>query len=637
MRWFSAWMIAALAVLSTAHADDSDQKQAGGETSSQLIDEQPITSGDRGHWSFGPLSIDAVPSMTVAADEVPLASTVDALAAERMKRAGLGFAPQADRRALLRRVSFDLTGLPPSPEALERFCGSTEPDAWERELDRLLASPSYGEHMAQSWLDLARFAETDGFEHDKIRPDAWRYRDWVISAFNEGMTYDRFVGLQLAGDRASDAASISDANKIATMFCLSGPDMPDINDQTERRHNLMNEMTATVGSVFFGLQFGCAQCHDHKVDPISQGDFYRLRAALESGVPELKRDKQVTVLAASKLPSPARLYRRGDFRFPGPEVAAALPRLLELDADKSIALREDDPRSDLAARMFSSSNALTARTMANRIWQRHFGVGLAATSGDLGLTGTEPAHPELLEWTAAELSRDWDMKRLDRLIVLSRFYRQASYLPADAPSTAAERWKKSIEIDPENRLLSRYPRRRLTGEMLRDAMLTAADELNREAFGPGVMPPLPDEILSTLLPGQWKVSERIADHHRRSIYIFARRNLRYPLFETFDRPDAGASCPVRDRSTTALQSLTLMNSAFSVEMTAAIVDRVRSNDSTPAEQIDRLVARVLSRPASAEERDRLLKFLQAASGDSTDRLQAAALALINSNEFAVLD
>src|SRR6185436_1386771 len=195
---------------------------------------------------------------------------------------------------------------------ITQFEADNRPDARERLVDRLLASPAYGERWGQYWLDLARFAETDGYEHDKVRSNAWRYRDWVIAALNADMPYDEFVRLQLVGDEGESA--------VATMFCLSGPDMPDINDQAERRHSLMNELTGTVGAAFLGLQLGCAQCHDHKYDPLSQADFYRLRAVFEPAVPALKRDVPVSALANQKDAAPARFWVRGDHRRPGLEM-----------------------------------------------------------------------------------------------------------------------------------------------------------------------------------------------------------------------------------------------------------------------------------------------------------------------------
>src|SRR5262245_44805485 len=286
--------------------DVAEAKTANIPIDTTPIVEPPITEADRAHWSFAPLKRPELPAVKNAAWP---RSAIDSFVLAKLESKVVAPAPTAERTTLLRRLSFDLLGLPPTPEELAGFELAVSPDAYERQLDRLLASPAFGERWGQYWLDLARFAETDGYEHDKVRPSAWRYRDWVIAALNADMPYDQFVRQQLAGDQlgsegkqpgASGQEPVNPRSEIATMFCLSGPDMPDINDQAERRHSLMNELTGAVGSVFLGLQLGCAQCHDHKYDPLSQGDFYRLRAVFEPAVPMLKRDVPVSALASQQ-------------------------------------------------------------------------------------------------------------------------------------------------------------------------------------------------------------------------------------------------------------------------------------------------------------------------------------------------
>ena len=459
----------------------------------------------------------------------------------------------------------------------------------------MLASPQYGRRWGQYWLDLARFAETDGFEHDKMRPTAWQYRDWVIQAFNDDLPYDEFVTLQLAGDvvRPDNPGA-----RIATAFCLSGPDMPDINSQEERKHVLMNEVTSTVSAVFFSLQMGCAQCHDHKYDAISQADFYRLRAFFDPAV-KLQRDKSVTTLdrdADPKLVS--HIFDRGDWRRQGASVSAAFPRIAN-QADTPVDV--DDPgerRLELARWLTDPSHPLTARTIANRVWMHHFGRGLSSTPSDFGVMGEEPTHNELLDHLASRLiSHQWSLKDLHRQIVLSSVYQTRSMPAGDADAN----WKRVVEADPENRLLARFPRRRLDAESIRDAMLAASGWLNHETGGPGVSPPLPIEMVSTLKSGQWKTSPREADHYRRSIYIFARRNLRYPLFATFDRPAANCSCAVRQPSTTPVQSLLLLNSKITLvaakELATAVAsecDDLESQDLLESQCI-KIYRRVFSR------------------------------------------
>ncbi len=622
--------------------DDASPAKQAKQDSREL--EPPIGPSEREHWSFRPLSQPVIPEFTTNASQQPshsgqlsdqAANAIDRFLLARLSEQGLSLAPAAPPMDLLRRLTFDLTGLAPEPEAIERFTRNAhEPDAYLREVDRLLASPRCGEHLAQGWLDLARYAETDGFEHDKVRSDAWRYRDWVIQAINDDVPYDRFMQLQVAGDLTSDPDG-----PLATTFCLAGPDMPDINDQEERRHNLLNEMTGTVGSVFLGLQLGCAACHDHKYDPVSQADFYRLRGILQTGVGELTRDKPWNQLVEQKRPDAPRFYHRGDHRQATTKLAYALPRIVTSTERNHLVSISEKPRMQLAEWLADPTNPLPARVMANRIWQRHFGRGLAATPSDLGLVGLEPTHPELLDWLAIEFQAgQWSAKRLSRQIVLSAAY-QSTSRPGDDSELSRNDFETRVNRDPDNHLLSRFPRRRMTGEMIRDAMLQSAGLMDHRMHGPSVMPPLAKELIDSLLPGQWKPSDDAADHARRSVYIFARRNLRYPIFETFDRPDAGASCPQRGRSVTATQSLMLLNSEFSLQMAEHIVDRTVDSVGTPDDlnALGRgLWLRTLGREPSAGELIELEKLVRS-SPSFRIGVVSAALGLLNCNEFITLD
>ncbi|HWL74909.1 MAG TPA: DUF1549 domain-containing protein, partial [Burkholderiaceae bacterium] len=297
-------------------------EQSTDSTPASTISEAPITDDDREHWAFRPL---IRPEQPVVANAAWCLNPIDKFILAALEREGLSPMPPADRTTLIRRVTLDLTGLPPKPEEIDAFLADQSVDAYERLIDRLLASPAYGERWAQHWLDLARFAETDGFEHDKLRPQAWRYRQWVIDAANTDMPYDEFVRLQIAGDELKpDEPSAA----VATGFGLCGPDMADINSQDERRHVLLNDMTATVGSVFLALQLGCAQCHDHKYDPISQADFYRLRAFFEPAL-QLEETKFGRTLLTDSKPRQSYFWIRGDFRRQGPEVQPAFVRIAD--------------------------------------------------------------------------------------------------------------------------------------------------------------------------------------------------------------------------------------------------------------------------------------------------------------------
>ncbi len=700
-----------------------------------------------GHWAFRPIDRATRPPTV---DAGWIRNPIDRFVLVRQQQTGLTPLPAATRATLIRRVAFDLAGLPPRPEEVEACVRDESPDAYEKLIDRLLASPAYGERWAQHWLDIARFAETDGFEHDLVRPNAWRYRDWVIDALNADMPYDEFVRMQIAGDEvsrkdakaqsgrgaednqaeppASDAlrlGAIAWNSSVATGFLLCGPDMPDINLQDERRHNVLNEMTATVGSVFLGLQFGCAQCHDHKFDPITMADFYRLRAFFEPSdffdeaplapleelaererleapiragreridkelkrfdataherlnkdpQAKISRDELLSALSETEkeefqrltgelkqlgsktsnlpplamgrvlrekggAPRASHIMLRGDFRQPGPRVVPAFPVVANpwntpVEIPESVA-PSSGRRTALANWLTRADHPLTTRVIVNRVWQFHFGQGLVRTPSDFGAMGEKPSHPELLDWLATEFTRPadqldadgraglgWSLKRLHKLILTSATYMQASRptepgWSADQRESAMASWKKSRELDPDNRLLARMNRLRLDGESIRDAMLASADRLSLRRGGPGVRPPLPDELVATLLKNQWTVTPDEEDHRRRSIYIFVRRNLRYPLFDVFDRPDTNASCPQRPRSTTAPQGLTLLNSEFSLDAARDLASFVwRSAGPAPRDQVELCFQRTLSREPTAAELAVAVAFLR----QQTERLR----------------
>ncbi|MFT5093812.1 MAG: hypothetical protein ACI93T_002642 [Porticoccaceae bacterium] len=594
--------------------------------------EPKITAADREHWSFTPLVRPDVPTN----DGGWTRNSIDSFVLKKLKAAGLEPAPEATRVVLLRRLCFDLTGLPPTIEQIHEFLKDESSEAYERLVDRLLESVAYGERSAQHWLDLARFAETDGFEHDKLRPEAWKYRDWVINAFNDDMPFDKFVRLQLAGDESGSA------NHVATGFLTCGPDMPDINLQEERRHSFMNEMTSTVGSVFLGLQVGCAQCHDHKFDPISQLDFYRLRAFFDPAF-RFTKNKVVSLPDGNDVKAVSHLMVRGDFRRVGDTVDAAFPRIANsAGTQPNVKPDRRELRTHLASWLTNPDNPLSMRTIANRLWQHHFGEGLSDSPSDFGVMGDTPEHGELLDWLATEFPRrGLSFKNMHRLIVTSATYRQASRLPADASPEVVANWQQSLKIDRKNRLWSRMSRRRLEGEAIRDAMLAAAGQLSERRGGPGIRPPLPDELVHTLLKNQWPVSKDSADYTRRSIYLFVRRNLRYPLFEAFDKPDTNFSCPRRNESTIAPQALMLLNSKLSLDaakaLTASIEETARESSADAKHKIELAYLRTLSRNPSSDELSLASKFLRSPSGEEPAALTDLCLALFNLNEFLYVD
>lgn len=545
-------------------------------------DERPIKPEDKLHWAFKPLQ------------STPAKTGIDDLTDHTT--------PAADPATLIRRITFTLTGLPPSPEEVETFakaCADHPESSIEHLVDRLLASPRYGEHWAQWWLDLARYADTDGFEYDAERKHAWQYRDWVIDALNRDMPFDTFVQHQIAGDLMGD--------ETATGFLFSCPDMPDLNNQNERRHVLLNDITTTIGSVGLGLTIGCAQCHDHPYDPISQADFYRLRAFFDNTV-LTKNSKPLgpaVRIYTEGIPA-STVFVRGDFKRPGPEIQPAFPRIFGTTPPKP-------DRTTLARWIASKDNPLFLRAMANRFWQQHFGSPLAAIPGDLGHQGEPPSNPSLLDWLSAELPRqNWSLKRLHKVILMSQTYRQKRAQPI-----------------------------RLTGEMLRDAMLSVSGQLNLKTGGPGVKLPLPKEISSTLIKSQAEATKDTSEHTRRSIYTFARRNLRHPLFELFDRPDAQMSCARRNTSTTAPQALLLLNSEFAqciASKLAAHLQMEHGSDTTAL--ITAASLRCLARTPTAQEIGAGQNYLQKQTALTSAFHEALAdycLALLNSNEFVYVD
>ncbi|MCL6502189.1 MAG: DUF1549 and DUF1553 domain-containing protein [Pirellulales bacterium] len=622
-----------------ARAEDGAERDLGG----------GLPADVQAHWAYRPLAEVRPPQVgrsewvRTTVDRFILAA-IEARATEGVALVPL---PEAARTALLRRVTFDLTGLPPTPEELAAFLEDRAADAYEKVVDRLLASHAHAERYAQHWLDLARYADTDGFEHDQIRPEAWRYRDWVIDAIARDMPLDEFIRRQVAGDELypddPEAA-------VATGFLLCGPDMPDLNSQEERRHNVLNEMTATVGSVFLGLQVGCAQCHDHKWDPIRQTEFYRLRACFEGLALFARHPLGRVVQQRGGVAGASHVYVRGDFRRAGPEVGPGFPRVAnpwgeEVEAAPSGA--SFGRRAALARWLTRPDHPLVTRVLANRLWQWHFGRGLCRTPSDVGTAGDVPVHAELLDWLAAELVRGgWSARRMHRLLVTSAVYRTASR-PAGwgGADRDAERamtaWRNLLAADPENVLWARFPIRRLAAEEVRDSLLAVGGLLQGRRGGPGVMPPLPAELEATLLRGQWQTSPNPLDHYRRSVYLFVRRNLRDPLLEAFDRPDTLASCPLRGRSTTAPQALALLHAplAWQAAEGLARLARVEAGDDAAA-VVRYCMRRAWGRDPSERELALATRFLSDGGPlriGSQDRLVDLCRALLNANEFVYID
>ena len=629
------------------------------------------TPAERRHWAFQPRA-------QVEAPVVPGARTpIDRFIRAKLRDQGLTPAPPATRRALIRRVTYDLTGLPPTPAEVDAFVKDPDPRAYEKLIDRLLDSPRYGEKWGQHWLDLVRYAETDGFEYDTHRPDAWRYRDYVIRAFNRDKPYDQFLREQIAGDELS---RIDEEKRIAAGFNRLGPLRKNAGNQevASSRNEVLTEMTNIVGSALLGVTLGCARCHDHKFDPIRQKDYYRMEAYFAATQPEdvslVSKEEQATYKAAvdavdakikalkkkmaasgaaaddiskasaeledqkpapppslysvaddPKSLTPIHVLARGDFQNRGDRVNARALGVLLPDGASELPADDPSPRAKLADWIASPDNPLTARVMANRIWQYHFGRGLVATPNDFGRMGMRPSHPELLDYLANRLVEGgWKLKPLHREILLSATYRQAYDHPAAKAASAK---------DPDNVYLWRFNRRRLEAEEIRDGMLAVAGKLNLKAGGPGVITPADKELITLLYkPSQWKVDPDENEHYRRSVYLIAKRNFRLPMMETFDSPDYQISCPRRESSTHAPQALELLNGDFSNRMARFLTARlVKEAGPDRARQVDLAYRLAAGRAPSIKERTAALEYLK------TGPLEEFALAVLNLNAFLYVE
>jgi hypothetical protein len=692
---------------------------------------------------------------------------IDAFLLEAMKAKGLKPAPLADRRKRVRRAYLDLLGLPPTPGEVDEFLRDKSPQAWEHLIDRLLASPHYGERWGRHWLDVARYADSDGFEYDFDRPNAWRYRDWVVRAFNQDMPYDEFIREQIAGDEIDH---VTNDSLTATGFMRMYPKV-GYREKANPQYRLdyLDDMIATIGKGLLGLTIQCARCHDHKFDPIPQTDYYRLqaslfgyveldhplvplkdmrvyeekkkqfddqvhalnkrldevtkpysdavlaknfnaypayvRAALET--PESKRTPgqvllatqvQKTTFASSKdveaIMSPKDLDERrrilaelkqlyeaqptappsamgitdGDYRCapdgPGDEdapgkgdIRADSCRFLFSGAGKylppeshllhrgdrnnpgqtmrpgflTVASRWNPPvelppthgntsgrRLALAEWIVARENPLTARVEVNRIWQHHFGRGLVPTPDNFGKMGEPPSNPELLDWLAVEfMDHGWSIKHIHRLIMTSEAYQR------DSRSTQS----RSNDVDPDDINLWRYRPQRLEAEALRDAILTVSGGLDPAIGGPPVFPELPEEILGSMRYGTWEKHKDDPAVWRRSIYVYRKRGLPFPMFDAFDLADQNFTCSRRNVSTVPTQALILLNDKFVLNQARLFAERVAAQESDPRRQIDLTYDIALSRLPKPEERVLALRFLKQHS------LQEFTHVLLNLNEF----
>jgi hypothetical protein len=711
-----------------------------------------FTQRQREFWSFQKVKPQTPPAVN---NKAWVRTDIDRFIAAKLEAKAIKPGPAADKVTLLRRATFDLIGLPPTPTEVDAFVADRSPDAFAKVVDRLLASPQYGERWGRHWLDLARYAESEGFKSDESRPNAWRYRDYVIDSLNRDKPYDRFVQEQIAGDEMWPE---NPEARVATGFGRHYPDESNARNLFQRRQEILDDITDATGSVFLGLTYGCARCHNHKFDPILQADYYRLqaffantaaddhiamlpreevaryrarravweektsdvRAKIEAVLAPVKKstvqeyfDKyppeiQTMILkpAAERTPYETMMWAKakpylemsdddaakqlkgepkktydalklelakfsdldpgefpegigladlgrtapathvlgvGVYDAPKEEVQPGFLTLLDPGPAKVVppaGIESTGRRTALAKWLTDPENPLPARVMVNRIWHYHFGKGIAGTPSDFGVMGERPTHPELLDWLTQEFVRSgWSLKHMHRLIMNSAVYQQASAFRKDA-----------AEIDSSNRLLWAFPRHRLESEVIRDSSLAVAGMLNPKSSGPSVFPELPEGMAAPR--GGWKVSSD-EERNRRSVYIFVKRNARYPMMEAFDMPDTHESCSRRDVTVTAPQALTMLNDRVALTWARGFAERALASKD-PVETAYRLA---YSRVPDAWEKDTVATFfhkqkalldarlqrgeklaLPASLPDGVDPAYAAAFVdfcqmLMNSNEF----
>jgi hypothetical protein len=719
-----------------------------------------ITPEDRAYWAFQPVRRPAPPPFRA---EDQARTPIDAFVLARLHVRGFSFAPEADRRTLIRRAAFDLTGLPPSQEEIDGFLSDSRADAYEKMIDRLLASMHYGERWARHWLDVAGYADSDGNGNaDTVRPYAYKYRDYVVRSLNADKPLERFIVEQLAGDELVPPPWINLTSTQAEILAATGflrmaADGTSTGgmDEALASNQVVADTLKIVGTSLLGLTVGCAQCHDHRYDPIPQSDYYRLRAVFEpaldpqhwrrpsqrlvslytdaqrakaadidaeaqrlqkdvdakaqryvaaalekelqkipeplrgklraarqtpaekrtaeqktlidthpslnlsagvlyqynqAAADELKKDQ--TRVAAKRAEKPVEdfvsvlsempgqrpqthVFHRGDHRQPKQAVepgdlTIAAPEGTRFEVtDQDAKAPSSGRRLAYARHLTSGSHPLVGRVLVNRVWLEHFDRGLVDTPGDFGALGTRPTHPELLDWLADELVRQgWSLKKLHKLIMMSTVYRQAS-----------RRDPAKDAVDPENALYGRYPVRRLDAESLRDRILFVSGRLDRRPFGPPV--PVAEDTVGQVLPQ--------GDSPRSSLYLQVLRTKPVSLLAAFDAPVMAVNCDRRIPSTTAPQSLLLMNSEFVLKEASAVASRLRARTPRPTlpEQIGHAWELVYQRPITPEELSQASAFVleqqralehSSASGDKElTVLTNLCQQLLDSNEFLYVD
>ena len=698
-------------------------------------EERPIKPAEREYWAFKAPSRGTVPQPKTPGWNT---NAIDAFLASAMEAKGLKPSGAADRRTLIRRAYLDVLGLPPTPDQVEAFVADKSPQAWTKVVDELLASPHYGERWARHWMDLVRYADSEGFEFDVDRTQMYRYRDYLIEAFNKDKPYDQFVKEQLAGDELD---TVTNESMVATGFLRLGP------SGGGNRQDALDDLLSTTSLTFMGLTVGCARCHNHKFDPIPQKDYYRLQSiffptsevsfplapshdvdanrAESQRIDGLQRplrqqktqieapyQQQILDREIAKLPEYMQTAWRtpAERRTPGQkltvtqiertvttsdttrklvteaDLVALMPpdvkakhddvkaKIAELEKQRprplptALAIGErgrepqpsfflhrgspDNPGSQMSPGVLSvvsdkewtfpiapptakssyrrrglaewlawKGNPLTARVMVNRLWQHHFGEGIVRTPGNLGKMGERPSHPELLDWLALEfMDRGWSMKAMHKLMLTSRAYQMAS---VDIPANVA--------IDPENRMFWRAGRIRLDAETIRDEILAVAGSLDPSIGGPSMFPYIDPDLFEESSRRTWRGKpDDDPSTWRRSIYVFLKRSIRYPMFETFDQPNLVNSIDRRNRTIIAPQALILMNNGMVLTQAKQFAERLKKEAGADVDkQVDRGFRVALGRPPDGFERRTSAEFVRKSATGLVDFCHA----LMNLNEF----
>ena len=579
--------------------------------------EETPTRADGDWWSLQPLTLPDLPEVI---HEERVQNPIDRFILAKLEAIGMTLSSKADARTLVRRLAFDLIGLPPDAPLYK--------EAIPNVIDSLLESPRHGERWARHWLDVARFGESNGFEYDQLRDHAWPYRDWVIRAFNEDMPYDRFARLQIAGD-VLEPENPDAITATSFLVCGAFDGLIPQGDKMRKimREDEMEDLVGTVSQSFLGLTMHCARCHDHKFDPIQQREYFSMASAL-AGVrrgdrelpprtDEPKDKRLVYAVKAVEAPVVYVLTRGSPFEPAEPVSAGGVQALQGINPEFGLApdAPEAQRRQELAAWITHDDNPLFARVMVNRLWHYHFGQGLVKTPNDFGFSGGKPSHPKLLEWLAVQF-RDsgWSLKTMHRLMVSSATYQQLSQMN-----------KKAHDIDTDNVLAWRYRPTRLEAEVLRDSILKVAGQLNPTMGGPGFRDFHMHKHKGSLVYDA--IDPEGAAFNRRSIYRTWARGSIHPLLSTFDCPDPSATAPARSVTTTPLGALALLNDSFVLRMADHFALRLKSEGNDASKQITQAYRHVYGRAPMPEERTLTRSFIE------KHGLAAFCRVLFNANEF----